>query len=259
MRSGAGGVALGVTEKGRRRHLGLRADPVRIIGVAGTTEPSEEIPGKPAERVTASELVDIPLDVGGTVTHQFDLKHLGKEPEISLAIVGFILTGRTKEAQRLSEELETGPKKGQGLGGLEKEVAKQSSIEIFLSVGWPPGSTGPSARNHSALYQSIETRDFLAFEEASDPSIFGPGLEWLGNETAIDHQVLTLDSFRKGGEAELEEARVVVQVSESWLEPATPGTPGGVPSLFAGGGRIEVTETAGGLVRVGHGDARVAS
>jgi hypothetical protein len=258
MSLGVGGVALGVTEKGHRRHLGLRADPVRIIGKE-TTLPSEEIPGKPAERVTGTEFAAIPLDVGGTVTHQFDFKHPGKEPEISLAIVGLILTGRTKEAQRLSEELETGPKKGQGLGGLEKEVAKQSSVEIFLSVAWPPGSTGPSARNHSALYQSIETRDFLAFEEANDPSLFGPGLEWLGDVTALDHQVLTLASFRKGGEAELEEARLVVQVNESWLEPATPGTPGGVPTLFAGGGRIEATESTGGLVRVGHGDARTAS
>lgn len=181
--------------------------------------------GKPGERVSVSKTLNIVLTPGTTQTHQFDFAHPDKSPSLRFTVFGLFIVGRTKEAQRLQEELEKGPKKGQGKGGLESELHLQRAIEIFLTLEWATGFTNEHARNDPVAFQTIEkgeaSGDYLAYEEV------GPG-SWgfaraEAHSTSLDHQILTLTSTRKGGEGELKEARLQLGVVEEWNEGAVPG------------------------------------
>lgn len=220
----------------------------RVFGVShggvilppGTRAPVAS--GEPEKRVSASRVLRIPLTLGATIKQTFAFAHPGQNPRISLIVLGLYVNGRVKEAKRLHEELETGPAKGQGKAGLEEELLKQRHIEIFLSLEWAAGFVNAPARNDAVLFQTIEhgeeTGDYEAYEEVG-PGSWGIG-RWVGKETALDHQTLSMASFRKGGEADLDEARLELGVTESWDEAAT-----------GGGGRTAGTILAG-PASVGH-------
>lgn len=198
--------------------------------------------GEPERRVSASKVLHIPLTLGATIKQTFAFAHPGQNPRISLTVLGLYVNGRVKEAKRLHEELETGPAKGQGKAGLEEELAKQRHVEIFLSLEWAAGFVNAPARNDPVLFQTIEhgeeTGDYDSYEEVG-PGSWGSS-RWVGKETALDHQVLSMASFRKAGEADVDEARLELGVIESWDEAATGGgkrTPGTVVTGQAAIGR----------------------
>lgn len=242
------------TVRHRARVIGISA--ASVILPPGTVPPpppppEEEMTG---EREGRSEVIDIPMGTDETIDHVLDFLHPGRAPQISLAILGLDIRGRTTEAERLQRELEKGPEKGQGKGGLEKEQAEQDSVNVRLTVAWPPGHTHSNERNDAVLFQTIEkgeeTGNYLEWEEV------GPGSwgfsTWFGSTTTNNHEKLTLTTQRVEGLAEVDVVKVQLRISETWN--ATPAPPPAEPQPTTG--TIMLGASTRGVVDKQHGAMR---